>query len=473
MRTLDYWEGRLTAVPSTIECAEMRLLSGHDHEPPSFVGPGHIDIRSSTSIDFTMFATPSDGSDAFRRLVRAHENPYEVFDQFRLFATDYQGTEWACGWTRPELKEMPKVGWPLTGSLYSLVTQASGPWVSTESGVELVFQPKLWLPMDKAMVTVTSIDGEEIEHRRSAGQHTVQVLDSEIKFFYTPSDDSLWVAAKTSDKLQHPYAENWLSEPLRVLLGQLVFPRLVARNFGNGTAQVWLRPSPCRFRDSGIASLVGGDPLGAGAEFWELYRSFLMLVAEARDEQGHPNFESHRITRFYEEIIQATQGSRWVLCLTLASAGEGLAKMLMRPDERRSDFAEKDIESLKTSITAWKGDEGLRSRVLAYIARAGERSVGRYLRDLTQRGVLEMRNEHAWSAVRHAVMHGNLVSPWATEEEDKRLLDLADLVHRLTRELIREGQSERGSPPNAERGYPGSVGPTAAVERPLDKKDQK
>ena len=162
MRTLDYWEGRLTAVPSTIECAEMRLLSSHDHEPPIFVGPGYIDIRSSTAIDFTMFATPSDDRDAIRRLVRARENPYEVFEQFRLVATDYQGTEWACGWTRPELKGMPKVGWPLTGGLSSLVSHASGPWVSTEPGVELVFRPKVWLPMDKSMMTVTSVDGTEI-----------------------------------------------------------------------------------------------------------------------------------------------------------------------------------------------------------------------------------------------------------------------------------------------------------------------
>lgn len=196
---------------------------------------------------------------------------------------------------------------------------------------------------------------------------------------------------------------------------------------------------PHRFRDSGIASLLGRDPLSASAEFWELYASLLTLISEARDDKGHPNFQSHRITRFYEEIIQATQGSRWVLCLTLASAGEGLAKMLMSPAEQRSDFTEKDIESLKTAVAGWEGDGGLRDRILAEIARADERTISRYLRDLVQRGTLKKDNERAWSSVRHAVMHGNLVSPWATEEEDKRLRELADLVHCLTRELILEG----------------------------------
>src|SRR5215204_1427714 len=134
----------------------MWLLSGHDHRPPMFVGPGHIDIKSSTTIEFTMFASAPSGSDAFQALVRARENPYEIFDQFRLFATDYEGHDWACGWTHPELKGLPKVGWPLTGRLRSLVTQAAGPWVSTDSSVELLFQPKLALPMGEAMESVTS-----------------------------------------------------------------------------------------------------------------------------------------------------------------------------------------------------------------------------------------------------------------------------------------------------------------------------
>jgi hypothetical protein len=346
-----------------------------------------------------MFATPSDNSDALRRLVRARENPYDAFEQFRLVATDYQGTKWACGWTRPELKGMPKVGWPLKGELNSLATHASGPWVSTEPGVELVFRPKIWLPMDKSMVTVTSIDGTEIARSRSAGQQTVHVLDSEIKFFYTPSDESLWLTAKVSDKVRHPYAENWLSEPLRVLLGQLVYPRLVARNIGDGTAQVWVRPSPSHFRAPSIASLLEGDVLGAGAKFWELYKGLLTLIAEDRDDQGQPNFESHRITRFYEEIIQATQGSRWVLCMTLASAAEGLVRMLPPVGNTMK--------------------------------------VDTHMKTLVRRGVLIEDNQRSWTAVRHAVMHGQLVSPWATEEEDKRLFDLADLVRRLTRELIR------------------------------------
>src|ERR1039458_4480334 len=132
------------------------------------------------------------------------------------------------------------------------------------------------------MLSVFSVEGEEIARRRSGGQKTVSVLGSEITFFYTPFGEGLWVTAKTSDKLRHPYLENWLSEPLRILLGQLVFPRLVARNFGDGTAEVWLRPSPRRFSNSGITALVRGGFAGAAPQFWELYPNLLTLIAEAR-----------------------------------------------------------------------------------------------------------------------------------------------------------------------------------------------
>lgn len=253
MTTLSHWEGRLTALPSRMECPEMRLLSAHDHEPPVFEGPGYIDILSATEIEFTMFATPRDVGDATRRLRKLQEDPYDNANHFRLQALDYDGTDWACGWTAPRLKGMPKVGFPLTGELNSLVTQATGHWVASESSVELVFSPRLDLPMLLNMVTTTTIDGEEIERKVSAGRHTLNVLGSEITFFHPPSEKSLWIKATTSGALSHPYLENWLSEPLRILLGQLIYPRLVARNFGNGSAQVWLRPSPRR--DSGFGPL--------------------------------------------------------------------------------------------------------------------------------------------------------------------------------------------------------------------------
>ena len=177
MRTLDHWHSRLIAIPGAIQCRDMRLMTGDDTAPAMFVGPGHIVIKNSTSIEFTLFATAQNEGLALLQILRARENPYDIVDQFRLFATDYEGTEWACGWTHPIFTESSANAWLVTGPLTSLVTHASGSWVSTESGVELIFQPKFDLPMTKRMISTSMIDGIEIERKATPGKHVVDVVE--------------------------------------------------------------------------------------------------------------------------------------------------------------------------------------------------------------------------------------------------------------------------------------------------------
>ena len=119
--------------------------------------------------------------------------------------------------------------------------------------------------------------------------------------------------------------------------------------------------------------------------------------------------------------------------------------MLMRPNERTLEFPAEDVKALGDLIEAWEGNADLKKRALTLFTLLGERGIASYLRDLVKRGVLLKRNTQAWSDVRNAVMHGSLVSPWATEQEDERILALTDLVHRLTRELIGE-HVKRNSP---------------------------
>jgi hypothetical protein len=42
----------------------------------------------------------------------------------------------------------------------------------------------------------------------------------------------------------------------------------------------------------------------------------------------------------------------------------------------------------------------------------------------------------AWNDIRNAVMNGSLLSPYSNEEEDRKLLQLAAMMHALTRELL-------------------------------------
>lgn len=443
MHTLTQWSERLTQLPLTIECPEMHLL-GRDHEPPVFIGPGLIQIRSKTEIDFSMFAVPRNSGEAFKRLVRAKQNPYQMLDQFRLEATDYNGNHWSCGWTTVQLGESLGQTWNLSGSLHSLQTGVSGKSASPESGVELIFDTNLRIPMPMNMVTTTTRDGEEIFWSRGAGRKIINAVGTQIEFFCDPASDYIWVNAKTSSDMPHPYAENWLSEPLCMLLGQLIFPRLVARNFGDGRASISLRPSPAHTANSAMSTLLGEDPLGSPEQFWKMYHDILTVVAHARDKSGNRNFEAHALTRFYYEIIQATEGSHWVLCMTLASAAEGIAKMLIQPDDRKSDFNPELINDFEKHIRNWSGNLDLRGKVLQALSMTKEKSVAQYLRTLRDRGILEKKQVEAWGELRNHVMHGNLVSPWSSEESDSRLISLIQLVHSLSREYVRSSLAKIG-----------------------------
>ena len=298
-----------------------------------------------------------------------------MLDQFRLFATDFEGTEWAGGWLVPRVEEASKAGTLVTGSIRSLMTRVSGDWVSPEAGVELLFQPGFYMPMAASMLTVHTIADEEISPSWHVGRHALQLFGSRIQFEQDPQNDLLWVTANTSSELTHPFLEKRLGEPLRILMGQLHYPRLVARNFGDGSAFVSVRQSQKAFRNASIGSLLASELLPTTERFWELYAALLTLIAQDRNHEGHPNFEAHRLTRFYEEIIQASQGSRWVWCLTLASVAEGTAKMLMRPEDEKAEIPPVELESIRAVVSAWKGDKQVRSRVLDSIGFLSKSSV--------------------------------------------------------------------------------------------------
>jgi hypothetical protein len=109
--------------------------------------------------------------------------------------------------------------------------------------------------------------------------------------------------------------------------------------------------------------------------------------------------------------------------------------MLMRPEDEKAEMPAAELESIRAVVSAWKGDEQVRSRVLDSIGFMSKSSVAAFLRKLVRRKVIEQRHEDAWKKVRNSVMHGNLVLPWSTQEEDERVIALAEMVHCLTREI--------------------------------------
>ncbi|MDY4341907.1 hypothetical protein SLW56_19165 [Xanthomonas sp. LF07-6] len=436
VRTLSRWVDRLLKGSVMIECPRMEIL-GRDHEPPVFTGPGHIKVGQDKRIRFVMHGTPRDGSDAFKRIVLAQKYPHDIRHQFRINATAYDGTEWSGGWTKLTLGEEAANIWQLSGPIHSLHTDSTGFGVAKKSGVELVFDRSLRLPIPMNMVKTVLRGDKQVFWARSSGTKTINVLDAEIEFFLSPEHEHVWAVANTTQNFPHPHLENWLSEPLNLLLGEIVVPSLCARNFGDGRAFIRFRPSPWKPATTLTASILREDPLGADERFWNLYCDILTIVATARDADGHPNFEAHPLTQYYWEIVQASGGSNWVLCMTLASTVEGIAKAMFSETEWKADWATSEVDSLKQVVKDWKGDSNLRSRVLDYLNGFKKKGIAKVLKSLVEQGIVTSDQVDAWSRIRNSSMHGDMVLPWSDEDQEGRIINLIELTHRLSEAYIK------------------------------------
>jgi hypothetical protein len=93
--------------------------------------------------------------------------------------------------------------------------------------------------------------------------------------------------------------------------------------FNHGRSVNSVRQSPAWTAASAWTALwIDDDRLTNDVGFFKLYAGLLTLIARTGE------WESHAVTSFYEEVIQAARGSRWVWALTLASGVEGLTRLI-------------------------------------------------------------------------------------------------------------------------------------------------
>lgn len=431
-QTLSAWRSKILSFPKRIDCPKMELI-GRDNEGAFVQGPGYIEIQDYENIRFFIFGEADNVVATVKKLRRTAEHPYEALEQFRLIATDYSGIEWNGGYTRVKFFADVGAGLPLKGELQGLMALDQSDSVDPESSVELVFSPAPDLPMTTKCVTTAQLDGELVSRSFSPGRQTLSVLGAEIEFKMDSSQDALLVRASTSDALSHPYLENWLAEPLRILLGGPIYPLLIARNLDKNRAHISLRAVPRGRLPStvGLASR-SGNMLRDAERFWQAYALILAFIA--RDK----GFENHELTSLYTELSGATMGSHWVLSMTLASTAEALAKRLMTDEDKRSSIKNSDIEAMKSYLRKWEGSKDVRDRLLSSLGMLRSRNAAAFLKGLSGKEGITVEQLETWKAVRNSVMHGELIEPWAQEENERRLNELVDLVHSLTWLILRE-----------------------------------
>jgi len=429
---LSRW-GDLARAPQTISFPRMKLLAG-DWEPPVVEGSGEIQFSSPDRFEYTLSGLPNDPAYTLNQLKRQRDGSYDGLKRFRLVATAADGTEFAAGWTIPNV-EIGQSTWNFTGDCDGLITDDTSVPASPSGATEVQFiiPSQHRASQFLAHFVTTPREGGGVEPHCD-----LDLGNAALRFHFDTRANLLTIAAPGSDLLPLTLTENWLGEPLRVLFGQLVFPRMVARSFPKGGAMILVGRAPTWYRDSDWTGLWNENDLSGRERFWQLYRDLLLHIARTGA------FEGHKITKFYEEVIQASRGSRWITALTLASSCEGLTRILSPRGSKRADADEDAAASLIGHIKGWRDPakpkattDRLKSIATNAIHYAGNTTPKHVLKRLCQAGVVTQFQLDAWEKIRNAVMHGDLVSPYSSEEDDALLLALAALLHALTRELIR------------------------------------
>lgn len=420
---------RFAEVGAVIPCRQMTLLAG-DHEPPVVVGTGQIVVHSTSSFRYRIEGVPEDIGHALRTLNRIREDPYDGRLRERLAATTDDGAQLHCGWTIPRVDPGDHgEAWIFAGDFEAITIHDDGPTPLTTDVAYLLPAEHMARIILRRFFPKPGPDRQAI--------HRISVLGTELVFTLDDEANLLLIHASGDGRLPVTLTENWLGEPLRILFGQLIYPRFVAR--GTGTYMMnWIRPSPPWSKHAEACAFWRGDSALIDREgFWDSYARLLAYIASNRD------FEANTITDFYVEVIQASKGSRWLWALTYASAAEGLINLIFPRGSRRSDLdateiatLEKEIDEFKAYIDSWTGDVRLKAPAKGAASRMLETSAAIGLRQLRQTGWVTADQYKAWDRLRNDVMHGRLVSPYSSAEDDKLLVDLSDLLHALTRRII-------------------------------------
>ncbi|MBV7518865.1 hypothetical protein [Ensifer sp. ENS12] len=403
------------------------VLLARDFEPPLAEGEGQLEFVSEHEFCYRMTGHPVELAHMFRAINRLQTDRYDGLNRFRLVMTDEDGREWSGGWTIPEFRS-GEDGWVFSGTCDGLSTFVKGP-ATGESGAEARFL----IPRshDASIFLRRFVRGQD-EADSSCAVRIIDVLGTPVRFAFDSEANLLSISAVHSPAMPAHMAENWFGEPLRILFGQLVYPRLVERRLPDGCSFLSVRQSPAWTVDSAWTALwIDDDRLTNDVDFFDLYAGLLTMIA--RDG----GWEGHSVTKFYEEVIQSADGSRWVMVLTLASSIEGVARLLVPRGTPRTDADQAAIDSLLAHIDLWSGAKRLKDAAENAVRGADLISTPRALLTLADGGVGTRPQVASWKKVRNSVMHGELVSPYSSEEDDQIFFELADLLRALTREAAR------------------------------------
>jgi hypothetical protein len=300
----------------TMEFPQM-TLAGMEGEPAVLEGRGTIEMPTPDKMIVHLEGRPENLRYSLRAINRLRDNPYEERYRFRVHMTDTLGCTWSTG-CEVEQFEPGDEKWSFLGWTQGLLSSA--PMAPHPTGLA---ESYFLVPRNFSTRSVLAgIIKTMLPDGSFRPAIVIDVLGCAVTLRYDVAVGMIVISVPFSETFPVPEAENWLGEPLRIILGQPVYPRLVTRRLPSGHTHVHLRVSPGWSVDSRWTALWQAERPNAGVDFLDLYRGLLTLIASDRLDER--TLEEHKVTSLFGEVIEASKGSRWVMTLTLASSIEAM-----------------------------------------------------------------------------------------------------------------------------------------------------
>ena len=419
----------ISSPASAIQCPEMRLLGRMGETLVQ--GSGKLVLDEFGDFQFDLDGRAADLEQLNQFVAEQRSNPYDGLARFRLVVTDSNGQELHCGFAVTDALRASDGSVVCSGRAEGLsLDTPSFSDVGTE--ILLLIPERHWL---RNALAVSFPPPDEVGICR----YSMEIAGSQLEFEYERATHSLTITIVGNETFPQTYTEGWLSEPLRMLLGQLAFPRVIVRS-NPDRAMVMIPQIRHWHGEADHYSLL--DPAATFEDaklIFEMYGELLEFVANARDENGNRNFDRNPLTLFYEELAQSMRGSRWIMTLTLASAVEGALNLLFPADSFDESVNVAELESLKRHIDNWDGHSestkvsiaALKDRAKGAVSYTAELTTIKRLRLLARQKKVATDEVRAWEKVRHKVAHGNIFSPFSSEENDRLIFSLMSLFRRI------------------------------------------
>jgi len=271
----------------------MRLLGWHGDVLA--IGAGKVLLDRFGDFDFEFEGHTTDRKE-FCEFVSYHkQNPYDGLARLRLVVVDTNGEEIHCGYTSPDNMSLGEgTDLKCSGRVEGLHLDAPA---FAEVGTEVLF----FVPEQHWLSHVIALSFPPPDEN-GLSSHSLELLGSSLEFEYERQTRSLTISVSGGDGFPQTYTERWLSEPLRMMVGQLMFPRVYVRA-NPDRAIVMVSQNRIWHREGdGYCLLDPALSFEERTQFFDMYAELLAFVATARDDAGKPNFERHALTTFYEEL---------------------------------------------------------------------------------------------------------------------------------------------------------------------------